>query len=196
MSQRITTSKLLALPVAGVALVSHHTFDEGSGVDLAMEFSGFALLVFAALGRLWSSSFICGRKNAELVTDGPYSLVRNPLYFFSFFGFVGAGLAFESITLAAVFGGLFFLTHWPTILREERRLVELFGDSFKEYSKTVPRFWPHSFRVRMPPTVTISPRLMSRAIAESMLVLCIFPVAELTERIHLAHPQSVLLHIP
>ena len=196
MRTRILVSRLAAVPVAGLALVSHHSFPEDSPLDISLELVGFVLLVLGAMGRVWSSAFISGRKNAELVADGPYSIVRNPLYFFSFLGFLGAGLAFESITIAVALGALFFLTHWPTILREEIRLEELFGPTFREYAERVPRFIPSPFKVRMPASITVSPRLFTRAMSESLLVLCVFQIAELTERLHLTHPGSVLLLIP
>ena len=50
-----------------------HTFIEMVGVTLAIVCIG---------GRLWSCLYIGSRKNRELVTTGPYSITRNPLYFF------------------------------------------------------------------------------------------------------------------
>ena len=39
-----------------------------------------------AFGRIWCSLYIAGYKNNVLVIEGPYSMCRNPLYFFSFIG--------------------------------------------------------------------------------------------------------------
>lgn len=196
-TRRIHLTKLLAFPVVALALVTHHTFDESSYLDAGMETAGFILLVTAALGRLWAASYISGRKNAVLVTDGPYSIVRNPLYFFSFLGFVGAGLAFESWTLAALFGLLFFITHWPVIVREENYLRGVYGDDFTLYAERVPRFVPRPWVLSPAPAlVSISPRLFGRAVMESALVLCVFLAAETVERIHLVNPATVLLHLP
>jgi len=195
--RRVEYAKLLALPLIGLALVSHHTFSEESPLDVGAEFAGYALLVAAALGRLWAAAFISGHKNASLVTDGPYAITRNPLYFFSLLGFVGAGLAFESLTLAAAFGLLFFLTHWPIILREEARLSKLFGASFGEYARDVPRFLPDPRRLRRAPAlVSICPTMFGRALVESSLVLSVFFLAEFVERVHREHPETVLFLIP
>jgi len=46
-------------------------------------FAGTLLAGVAVTGRAWSLMYISGKKNASLVTVGPYSLCRNPLYFFS-----------------------------------------------------------------------------------------------------------------
>lgn len=45
------------------------------------------LCVGAAMaGRIWCAQYIAGYKNDVLVREGPYSVCRNPLYFFSFLG--------------------------------------------------------------------------------------------------------------
>lgn len=50
---------------------------------------GLLLVGVATVGRLWCSLYISGHENSELITTGPYSLSRNPLYFFSLPGFAG-----------------------------------------------------------------------------------------------------------
>jgi len=184
------------IPIAGVAVVAHHSFSEDSVRDAVYEASGYLLLAAGAVGRIWCAAFIAGRKNSVLVTEGPYSVVRNPLYFFSFLGFVGVGLAFEMLSLAILLGAIFFLTHWPTILSEERRLSGLFGPAFQAYKNAVPRFIPNFKGLRQPASVIISPRVFSRVVLESSLVLCIFVAAELIERVHVVYPSLVLLHLP
>ena len=161
-----------------------------------MECTGFFLLVVGAMGRVWSSAFICGRKNSEVIRDGPYSMVRHPLYLFSFLGFVGAGLAFESFTLAGAFGILFLITHWPALLREEARLTSLFGDAYREYSERVPRFFANPRLLTFTDSVAIAPKRFSIALLESVGVLMIFLLAIIVNRVHMVYPESVLLHLP
>ena len=45
----------------------------------------------AMVGRMWCAQYIAGYKNDVLVREGPYSVCRNPLYFFSFLGGIGVG---------------------------------------------------------------------------------------------------------
>ena len=52
---------------------------------------GVFMLAMGSLGRMWCSLYIAGYKNKKLVTAGPYSMTRNPLYFFSMLGFIGFG---------------------------------------------------------------------------------------------------------
>ena len=42
--------------------------------------AGFVCVALACLGRIWSSVFIAGHKDEELVTTGPYARCRHPLY--------------------------------------------------------------------------------------------------------------------
>src|SRR5438874_6144411 len=94
-NKRLFIPKLLFLPAIAFALVSQAAYVEDGFWDTTWEVVSFLILLTAAFGRIWSAAYISGRKNHELVVDGPYSLTRNPLYFFSFLGYLGAGLAFE-----------------------------------------------------------------------------------------------------
>ncbi|MGA1401165.1 MAG: methyltransferase family protein, partial [Phycisphaerales bacterium] len=142
MGTRLPLAKMLSCSVFALALVAGHSWVEPGWMDQALAVAGFSLLIVAMAGRIWCGSHIAGRKTIELVTDGPYSICRNPLYFFSLLAFVGAGLSFESLSLAAIFGAVFFLTHWRTIHNEERVLRERFGAGFDAYAARVPRLIP------------------------------------------------------
>jgi len=181
MNTRLLAAKALAVGVVATALLSHHVYSEGSVTNLSLEVGGIALLTAAALGRIWSAAFITGKKSRVLVTEGPYSLTRNPLYFFSFLGFIGAGLAFESLTLAAALVAIFFLTHWPTILKEERKLRDLFGPVYDDYTRRVPRFFPSPHRPRLAESIDVSPRILTKAMLESAMVIGVFLVAHIEE---------------
>ena len=104
------------------AVVSQHVYVEDGFWDTTWEVLAYLILMIAAIGRVWTSAYISGRKTHEIVCDGPYSLTRNPLYFFSLLAYLGAGLAFEKLTVALAFVAVFWLTHWPTIMAEEAKL--------------------------------------------------------------------------
>ncbi len=76
---------------------------------------------------------------AELVTRGFYRVVRHPLYFFSMVIFwlfpimTDLGLAF------IVVSSLYFIIG---TIPEERKLVKIYGDSYRAYQKEVPRIIP------------------------------------------------------
>lgn len=80
---------------------------------------GLALIVVCIVGRAWCSLYIGGRKKAEIVDRGPYSVSRNPLYLFSFMGAFGLGAQTGSFTLAAAFLVLTVAVFYVTVRREE-----------------------------------------------------------------------------
>ena len=139
----------LIAPVWLAALIA--TQPEGFdtfGYSLA-EFLGFFLIFAAVLGRLWCSLYIGGRKDLDLCQSGPYSLSRNPLYFFSFLGLIGVCLAAQNIVLT-IASAVPFLGYYRTVIkREEKRLVTLFGPEYLLYMDRVPRFFP---RLQIPET--------------------------------------------
>ena len=104
--------------------------------------TGVIFVGIASLGRMWCSLYIAGYKNDKLVTAGPYSISRNPLYFFSMIGVVGIGLATKTFTFPIIFILLFALYYPFVIKSEEERLNALFGVAFEEYKKKVPVFFP------------------------------------------------------
>ncbi len=169
--------------------------------DTVLGASALVLLVAAMGGRVWASVHLAGRKNEVLVTGGPYRYVRNPLYLFSFLGFVGAGLAFESITLGAVFALVFFLSHWPEILAEERRLRALFGAEYERYRRQVPRMVPWRATPDPPPSSTseelvVDVRRFRLALRDSLAIPLVVVVAEVLEWAKLAGLMPVLVHLP
>ena len=60
-----------------------YTLEISTLESLQMSIFGFILVVFGCFGRIWASLYIEGNKTKNLITAGPFSMVRNPLYFFS-----------------------------------------------------------------------------------------------------------------
>jgi len=196
MKLRLRATRALVLPAIALALVTHHVYPEDSLADTMIGGLGLLFLVAAAGGRIWASAYVIGRKNRSLVTDGPFSIVRNPLYFCSFLAFVGAGLSFESLALAVVFALTFFATHWPTIHAEERHLEEIFGEAYRAYRSRVPRFVPTLRRPDPGSSLEADPRLFSKAVLECTLIPLVFVLAELVELLKLEGILPVLLRLP
>ncbi len=196
MKKRMFVSKLLVLLILVVAFFSHHIYEEGSFLDIALEISGYLFLIIAMMGRVWASAYISGKKNQVIVMDGPYSVVRNPLYFFSFLGFLGAGMAFESIIIALALVLVFFLTHWNTILNEEKELHRVFGSQFDEYVKTTPRFIPKLRKLKNPLEVSFNPVVFSRAVLDNSLIAVVFCLAHIIEWAQLNSIIPILFNLP
>ncbi|MFM7051565.1 MAG: methyltransferase family protein [Planctomycetota bacterium] len=195
MNLRLLVSRVAIVLVAVCALFTSHAWDEHGAVDSALSAAGDFLLIAGCIGRIWCAAHIAGRKNRELVDVGPFSICRNPLYFFTFLALVGAGLAFESLTIAALFATVFFLTHWPTILREERFLTAAFGEAYERYLARVPRFVPNPRLYRGTPEITIGTAAFTRAMLEAAPIPLVYLAAQAIEAGHESHLLPVLAQL-
>ena len=196
MNFRLRLTRLLILPVALIALATGHRHPADALVDTLLSAGGVLLLVLAAGGRAWASIYLAGRKNDVLVTSGPYSLTRNPLYLFSFLGFIGVGLAMGSLVLAAAFALVFLLSHWPTILAEERFLGDRFSQGYVHYQAAVPRFLPALRRPESAGTIPINTAKLSLALRDCMAIPLVLIVVEVMEWAQLAGVIPVLVVLP
>lgn len=106
------------------------------------EMWGITAIFIAIAGRAWVLLYIGGRKNSELVTSGPYSMTRNPLYVFSLTGITGVGLLTGSLISMTAFVLCAYLAFDMAIRGEEAYLSSRYGHRFHAYRQAVPRFWP------------------------------------------------------
>lgn len=102
----------------------------------------------AAFVRTWASAYLRADvvyasrvKSASLVADGPYRLVRNPLYLGNVLMAVAMGSSMSrSGFVFAVLATIAFC--YRLIRREERELATSQGEKFGDYLRAVPRLWP------------------------------------------------------
>ena len=82
------------------------------------------------------------RKSEALASTGPYARTRNPLYLGSSFLALAFAVASRSWVVFMVLGA-YFLTFYPVVMRrEESELRAQYGQSFEQYARSVPLFWP------------------------------------------------------
>jgi protein-S-isoprenylcysteine O-methyltransferase Ste14 len=76
----------------------------------------------------------------KIVSHGIYSHLRNPMYVGGMVGLLGIILAFglEWTFVLLVIGSL--VLHFGVVLREERYLERKFGDDYRRYKQSVPRY--------------------------------------------------------
>ncbi len=153
-------------------------------VEESLFFVGMAFAGFGAAGRAWATSYISGHKSAQLVTSGPYSICRNPLYLFSWMIGLGVGFCTETFTAPAVVGVALLALYHFQIKREEAHLSQKFGGDYLSYLATIPRFFP-SFRFYSEPEdISVSPRIMKRGFFGIAFLLLLIGVVELLEFSH------------
>lgn len=165
---RAWVSLILVAPFAIGAVFSKPHFLEGTWTDIEFDFVGWVLFMIGAAWRWWATLYIGGRKHWMVVTDGPYSICRNPLYLGTLCMALAVVFFLQSVTLAV---GLLLMTAYYlpiTVSAEERMLREKFGAPFDDYCRRVPRFWPRFRQLRTPQKLIVSVRgLWSEAIRTS-----------------------------
>lgn len=77
-----------------------------------------------------------------LVVQGPYRLVRNPMYLGAVLALAGAALFYQSIPLLGYAGLFLLVTHLFVVLYEEPTLRRTFDSDYEAYCRRVGRWWP------------------------------------------------------
>jgi protein-S-isoprenylcysteine O-methyltransferase Ste14 len=111
------------------------------GVGLVLFALGLAFAVWARIhiGRNWGTP-MTQKDDPELVTSGPYHLVRHPIYSGILVGGIGTAVALSWLWLTAVgLAGVYFL-YAATV--EERYLAERFPDAYPVYRRSTKMLVP------------------------------------------------------
>jgi len=176
--KRLIAVQILSGLVIGALLFIRPGWNEASNAHEIIEMTGLALVLACIFGRLWSILYVGSKKNSELVTDGPYSLTRNPLYLFSTIGAAGIGLMFGSIIIAAALGIATCLVFLITARREAAFLRGKFGAAYDAYAARTPLFWPRVSGYRDAGQVAFSPVALRRTFVDALYFLAVFPAIE------------------
>ena len=114
----------------------------GIGLALFVLGLGFAVWARVHIGRNWGTP-MTQKDEPELVTSGPYRLVRHPIYSGILVAGVGTALALSWLWLTAVaLAGIYFI-YSATV--EERYLTEQFPQSYPQYKRSTKMLVPFVF---------------------------------------------------
>lgn len=111
-----------------------------AGFVLGLASLGLWIWTQVALGKQWSPQLQL-RKEHQLITTGPYSRIRHPLYT----AMLGYGMGLALVTANWVFVALVVvMIAWlpVRVSREEQMMIEKFGDEYKAYMRSTGRFFP------------------------------------------------------
>ncbi|MDX1947228.1 MAG: isoprenylcysteine carboxylmethyltransferase family protein [Pirellulaceae bacterium] len=109
--------------------------------------AGLALVVAGLLVRSWAAGTL--HKNQQLTMTGPYSLVRNPLYFGSFLMMGGFCLLLNDPHTLWVVIGPVALIYILVVRYEERTLLRCFPETFPAYRARVPAIIPWRMNLQL-----------------------------------------------
>jgi protein-S-isoprenylcysteine O-methyltransferase Ste14 len=115
---------------------------DGLGLVLFALGLGFAIWARLHIGRNWGTP-MSQKDEPELVTSGPYSLVRHPIYSGILVAGLGTAVALGWLWLIAVaLAGIYFV-YSATV--EERYLTEQFPDAYPAYKRSSKMLVPFIF---------------------------------------------------
>lgn len=160
-----------------------------------IELVGLGLVILCIAGRAWSILYVGSNKNQKLITTGPYSITRNPLYLFSTLGAVGVGLMFGSITTTIGLGLLAYGILVVTANKEAAHLRMAFGSRYEAYAHRTPFFWPKPSLFRDTPEVVFSPKALKRTVTDGLMLLLFFPLSETIEQLQIDGTLPILMRV-
>lgn len=117
---------------------------QGRLLDKLCDALGIALVLSGFLFRISARGYKEEKSSQgrNLVTDGPYAAVRNPMYFGTLL--IGTGVIFTLLQLWVIFPFIiiFLLIYIPQIKKEEAILLKTFKEEYEAYSQNTPRCFP------------------------------------------------------
>lgn len=113
-------------------------------IDEYIEPLGFSLILLGQIIRVSARGYKAEHscESQALIQGGPYQVVRNPMYLGIFLIGLGVVLAVFKWWAAVIFVIVFIIRYIMLIYKEERKLLTVFPESYKDYCKKVPRILP------------------------------------------------------
>ncbi|MCX6344620.1 MAG: hypothetical protein NT018_06050 [Armatimonadetes bacterium] len=110
--------------------------------DINTYWYGLPVVILGEIIQMWATSHL--HKDKKFTISGPYSHVRNPMYFGRFF--VGLGIFIMTWTVCPyilVTYVILYAIYGPLrVRREERRLQEIFAPHYQDYCSEIRRWIP------------------------------------------------------
>jgi protein-S-isoprenylcysteine O-methyltransferase Ste14 len=129
-------ARRIRVPLGFLFALVYLAFARPGRISIAV---GSVVVAFGLVIRATASGQL--RKNEALVTSGPYSYSRNPLYLGSILIGAGFSIAARSLWIWVLLIVLFVVIYVPVIRSEEEYLRATFPD-FDSYATRVPRLLP------------------------------------------------------
>ena len=195
---RLKISKAILLTIIILLSISVHQIERNSFLYDTLEAIGFLLVLIGVFGRIWSSLYIEGRKTKELINQGSYAVMRNPLYFFSFILMIGFCFAIKSILIAALFLIIWILLYINTIKDEENILYNLHRKKYEQYKLNTPKIFPKFSlfkKTKKNKKIIIYIRNIERVLIESFGFIVFGGLLKILEHLHLNEILPIIFYL-
>jgi len=167
---------LVVGPVVVLALLATPPAAAPGWVECAARIAAFLLFLAGVGMRMWGALYLGGRRTRTLVTDGPFSVCRNPLYVGSFLVALSVAARLRSVwvALAVVVASALYL--FGTIRQEERILRNAFPETYPAYAAGRGRFLPRPSLFHTEPTILVHVRGLKHEFRR-LLRLTLIPIS-------------------
>lgn len=118
----------------------------GQMIEMVLGFT-FVVIGVLLLARSWRDVYHASREG-RLVSAGPYAAVRHPQYLGIFIALFGQLIHWPTIPTLVLFPFI-VLAYVHLAKKEERELLNRFGETYREYQRQVPMFFPHRGRWKL-----------------------------------------------
>jgi protein-S-isoprenylcysteine O-methyltransferase Ste14 len=122
--------------------LNHDLWRGGIGLFLFAVGLAFAAWARAHIGRNWGTP-MTQKEDPELVTSGPYRLVRHPIYSGILLAGTGTAVGLTWLWMVAVGLATFYFVYSATV--EERYLARRFPDAYPAYKRSTKMLVPFVF---------------------------------------------------
>ncbi|MAE50650.1 MAG: hypothetical protein CMH27_02455 [Micavibrio sp.] len=193
---RIMVSKVLGLIVLLCVFFTTSAIQDESTLHEVFDVLGLLFVFICALGRLYTTAFLGGKKNKDLITHGPFSVVRNPLYVCSLIGFTGVAFMTNHVILMVLVPLSFTILYHFLVSREEQFLKETFGREYEGYCAKVHRFVPSFSLWQQPKSITLDTKMFFNGLKDALWWFAAFPLVEIVEYVHEINLVPSLFFVP
>jgi len=186
---RLTFVRIAALPVVLLSVLVGSPLARWPALEEGVELVGYVFIGVGLAFRLWSWLYMGERKSRGLVTDGPYSVCRNPLYLGTALIAIGLGMCLANLVVIILTLLVVIPLHVLVALAEEEHLEEAFGEQYLAYKERVPRFIPAPSLYCSRETIEVTPYIVRKAGRDALLVVLAPSVAGV---VHLLQESGVI----
>ena len=194
--KRLMLLRMATVPVVFLSLFGGSRWADDSLPVLILEAFGYLLIVGGLLFRVWAWLYMGERKARPLVTEGPYSICRNPLYVGTVMIALGLGLCLSNVLVIALTVLVIIPLHAWVALAEEQHLHEAYGAEYEAYKRRVPRFIVSPSLYRSPEQIAVSAAMLRKAGRDAFLVILTPGMVELLEMLHQSHALPIFWTFP
>ncbi len=124
-------------------LYPNNLWMDSVGIVICLLGVGLAVWARSVLGKNWSGRVML-QKEHHLITEGPYNLVRHPIYFGVLMAMFGS-----SLVIGQIFGLAYFIFSafglWIKSGQEEALLTTQFPNDYLQYKQKVKMLLPYLF---------------------------------------------------